>query len=232
MIDNLANEYNELLKTSKLYYKFFRIKIIILMIAIFIFLCASIIICSIQFNLSWLYYLLGIALILPFIIYNHEINLIVKKEYKCNNTKEVIKSQKAKFITILSIKYNIDLSNEEQLNYLIELTELRCRELKPKAYIKGGIIAGTLGPLWLSYISTIFKLTTNIDAATRLFFIFLFFIFNLFLIAYSLKITLIDSFVNSTYYTMNKLNSTFREYRLLGIDKNYSDLVFNMNKLS
>lgn len=158
-----------------------------------------------------------------FPIIKKEISRVDKEIYNCKNRFEANKLFKQNFDLKLKQRY-IDVHNVEQVDYFICLVEQNLVELKPGLYIKSGILAGILGPLWLCYLDTAFKFTGNIDEAT-IFFILIITLFIMFFSLYQILIHgIVDDILYSDYNNLKKLRNLLKDYRLINMNKKFPDI--------
>lgn len=223
MIYKILNDYKDTFNFRKNYLKHFTKKSIFFSIAIIILTSAALIACSFIFQISWPLIFLGGAVLLVIPIFKIEINRIVKEHYDCKNRFEVNKLFKQNFEVKLRQK-NIDVHNIEQVDYLICLIEQNLVEMKPGLYIKSGICAGVLGPLWLCYLDTIFKFAINIDEATKLFTIIITIFIMIFCVYQVFKHGIMDDILHSDYYQLKSLRNLIKDYRLIYMNKKLPDI--------
>lgn len=222
MIYEILNIYKEVYSDKNNFRKYYRKRIkmlfwisLILGITILILLAEKF-----KLNLTLTITLVTIPLFLSFQILFYENRRVIKKVYKCKNLHEVSKIFKKTFIKKLR-KLGIYVNNTKQLDYLIDLIDQQSRELKPKSYIRSGIIAGVLGPLWIGYCNIIFEYTNNIDEATCLFFYILLLIGLIVLLLSLMKIGVIDEILYSDFKYLVKIKNIMKEYRLLNMKKHF-----------
>ncbi len=223
MIYKILNDYKDTFNFRKNYLKHFTKRSKFLLIAIVILNSAIIIACSFIFQQSWPLMFLGGTILLVLPISKSEVNRIVKEHYDCKNRFEVSKLLKQNFELKLRQK-NIEVHNIEQVDYLIYLIEQNLVEMKPGLYIKSGICAGVLGPLWLCYLDAIFKFAIDIDEATKLFIIIFAIFIMIFFLYLGLRYGFMDDILHSDYYKLKSLRNFIKDYKLIYLNKKLPDI--------
>ncbi|ROR29201.1 hypothetical protein EDD66_103136 [Mobilisporobacter senegalensis] len=218
MINKILFEYKNAFSFKNKYLKYFKKRSVIISFAIVVLGFTVLTFLSYILEMSWPLIFLCIPIFFIMPILNIEIKRIVKEQYDCKNKYEVNKLFKLDFEKRLRQKY-IDVLNIEQIDYLIPLIDQNLAELKPSLYIKSGIFAGIFGPLWLSYVTTIFKYTKSIDEATKVFVIIIVLFAMIYGLYFGFKEGIIKDILYSDYNKMKELRNLMIEYRLINMNE-------------
>lgn len=218
IISTILTEYGSLFSFKNKYFQHFRkpMKFLIIMLVII----GNVLTIVLIFKMKSSFSLIGLLFAAFAMIPNKlEINRVIKQHYNLKNKKEV----SALYQQILQdrlLGHKISVDDTDQVDYLINLLDQRIEEDKPSLYIKSGIIAGVIGPIWISFIGYYYENCTNFkDAYMFLFYsVIIFILFYFFYI--EIKIGYIDTFFLEDYNRMKKFRSLLQGYRLINTKKN------------
>ncbi len=111
---------------------------------------------SFVMNIMWAMYLVVLIpyAVLPIII--SEFKKIMKNIHKCKDRRALSTKLRFDFVVCLR-KHKIDVNNSEQMDFLVSHIAQKVEEEKPSTYVKSGVLAAVLVPLWVGYISRSFS---------------------------------------------------------------------------
>lgn len=224
MIEKLVDTYKEIFGFKNVYFRYFtRIPTYISLVCSFIIL-DSLIVFLILYDLKWLMGLLFIVVIPINILLSYQKKQILINIYKCKSKAELQRILMRNFEERI-IKLNINLKDNKQLDYLIEITTRREEELKPGALLGGGILIGSCGTLWVAYVSKIYEYIESIEEATLAFFLGIYIVGNIYYFIVSFKTAIYDDIKNSRYNKMRALRNLLEEYKIKQLNSKLADVI-------